>query len=165
MWSSGQDMGSGARWLKLFISFLSACWPTQLQSHSTQDPVMADWLPGCPIHYAFIDKKGVIVLAVCPNNERVNMSQVFPQSWGRGSSGWGTPPLLPDSSPIYPSASVSSSLVAPLSPGPPRMVMISAQSCWLVLTSMLTRPAMDPVDMVYGSSMDHFQHMQKNLCS
>ena len=48
IWSSGQDMRSGAS-LSHSISFLSACWPVRLQSRSTQDPVMADWPPGCPL--------------------------------------------------------------------------------------------------------------------
>lgn len=41
-------MRSGAS-LSHSTSFLCACWQVQLQSRSTQDPVMADWPPGCPL--------------------------------------------------------------------------------------------------------------------
>lgn len=66
------------------------------------------------VNYALVHKKGVIVPAVCSDNERVNMSQVF---WRKELTA--APQLRP-----HPSVSALSCPVAPLSPAPPLMVSI-----------------------------------------
>ncbi|CAB1457601.1 unnamed protein product, partial [Pleuronectes platessa] len=43
--NDSQDRDPGLTVSLSFFSFLSACWPAQLQSRRTQNPVMADWLP------------------------------------------------------------------------------------------------------------------------
>lgn len=101
IWSSGQDMGSGAGCLTLFFFYIISCLPAGRPSFRAAAHRIQWWPTGCwaglSVHYALVDKKGVIVPAVCSNNERVNMSQVFPQDWGREGGSGSETLLLPSS--------------------------------------------------------------------
>lgn len=144
--------GSGARCLFYFFPVRLLSDPASEPQHTGPSHGRLAASAALSVNYALVHKKGVIVPAVCSDNERVNMSQVF---WRKELTA--APQLRPPSISVCPVVSGCTAFSRSSFDG--QHLSSGLLACTHIL--LPTLPAMDPLVRGYGSSTDHFQHGQK----